>query len=205
MTYNKPLNLFLSLPEELKRVVFDYEDSPYRDIYKTITFKEQLILKWWLYKKYNCIERVKGVLRGMFFSGVRNWENEFGRITNEEITGKWKYKPSYRSVDDIMIYLHPLERGIVKYKVLPKNATIDNCEFLQNSKIHKKYDGFLVRSDMELVWDTRETLNSIVYHILRNEQETFHMHGLYDFDTVPKQRTSFMNNNESDFILWTWL
>jgi len=44
--HNKPLNLFLSLPDELMRIVFDFENSIYRDVFKTHIFKEELVMKW---------------------------------------------------------------------------------------------------------------------------------------------------------------
>ena len=200
----KPLNLFHSLPEELKRMVYDYENSLYRDMYKTLLFKDELIMKWWLYNKNSCIERVKGILRGMFFSGVRDWENEFGRISVETLDlTHWKYKPTYTNVDELMVYLHPPERGIVKYKILPKDATEYNCEFLRKTRIPKTFDGFLARRDALLIWDRRETLDSIEYHVLRNEhRDTFQICGLYNWN--PKQRTSFLNHHD-DLVLWTWI
>jgi hypothetical protein len=202
---NRPLNLFLSLPDDLMRKVFDYENSIYRDMFKTLVFKEELVMKWWLYKEKTCIERVKELFNGMHFSGVRDWENEYGRISNVERGEGWKYKPTYRSVDDLMIYLHPLERGLIKYKILPKGSTNQNCEFLRNTthKREKKFDGFFVRSDLPLMWNRKETLDNTEYYVLQTERETFRICGLYNW--LPSQRISFLNRNDPDLIMWTWL
>ena len=201
--HNRPLNLFLSLPDELMRKVLDYENSIYRDMFKTLVFKDELTMKWWLYKKDACIQRVKELLNGMHFSGVRDWENEYGRITNAKLTKNWKYKPTYTSVEELLIYLHPLERGIVKYKILPKGATKQNCEFLRNSKIPKMFDGFFVRSDEPLIWKTYQSHDHSEYHILQKEQNTFRLYGLYE--TNSSQRISYLNNRDSDLIMWTWI
>ena len=201
--HNKPLNLFLSLPDDLMRKVFDFENSIYRDMFKTLVFKEELVMKWWLFKQKTCIERVKELLNGMYFSRVRNWENDYGRIS--DIQQGWNFNPTYTSVDDLMIYLHPLERGIIKYKILPKGATKQNCEFLRNSTLNQdeQFDGFFVHSDLPLVWKRYETIYSVEYHVLENDQETFCMFGLYD--CIPKQRISFVKRHDPDLIMWTWL
>lgn len=202
--HNKPLNLFLSLPNELMGRVFDYENSIYRDMFKTLVFKEELLMKWWLFKQKTCIERVKELFNGMHFSGVRDWENEYGRISNVEREG-WDFKPTYTSVDDLMIYLHPVERGLIKYKILPKGATKQNCEFLRKSthKREKKFDGFFVRSDLQLVWNRYESLDNSEYYVLQTERDTFRICGLYNW--LPSQRISILNRNDPDLIMLTWI
>jgi hypothetical protein len=181
----KPLNVFLSLPDHLMRIVFEYENSIYRDILKTLLFKEEILAKWWLINTKSCRmmleEYIKDAFLRKYWKVSRNFVNEYVKITSDTYSKGFDDRVICNTMEEFMIYFHPLERGLLKFKILPAGATKRNCEFLRNPML---FDGFFQRKD-----------------ICKRE---------YDIscESIRNNLTGYANcypNINNDVIMWIWL
>jgi len=183
--HNKPLNLFLSLPEHLMRIVFEYENSIYRDILKTLLFKEEIIAKWWLINTKSCRmmleEYIKNTFLRKYWNVSRNFVNEYVKITSDTYSNGFDHNVICNNMGELMIYFHPLERGLLKFKILPAGATKQNCEFLRNPIL---FDGFFQRKDTVCKRD------KLSCESIRNNLAGY--------------ANSYPNIN-NDVIMWIWL
>lgn len=182
----KPLNVFLSLPDHLMRIVFEYENSIYRDILKTLLFKEEILAKWWVINTKTCRmmleEYIKNVFLTKYWKVSRNFVNEYVKITTHSFSRGFDDRVICNSMEDFIIYFHPLERGLLKFKILPAGATKQNCEFFRNPML---FDGFFQRKDI----CERPSDEKLTYESIRNNLAGY--------------ANSYPNIN-NDVIMWIW-
>ena len=132
---SSPINLLLSLPSALQSEIYMY-DTTYR-IFGNEDFKQELSSA----VLHRCLKEITDHMTDLIEEGNTCWHNEYGRIDPEhELLSK--KLPNYNSEDDFIVVSH-YEYDVLYFKILPKGACYENCNFFHNI-FHKTkiYDGY---------------------------------------------------------------
>lgn len=145
------LNLLISLPIEIQSEIYQYEDT-YR-IFKNEDFKQELTSTYLRsrvsFKK--CYEKITEHVEDLINEGNSCWNNEYGRIDpDDELLSK--HLPNYKSAEDFLIVCN-YYYDVLYFKILPKDACYENCDFFHNI-FHKVkiYDGYFRNEDKNYVY-----------------------------------------------------
>lgn len=124
-------NLLLRLPDVLRSEIYQYDDT-YR-IFGNDDFKEELSTAYLKSKK--CYQQITHYMTDLIEDGNNWWHNEYGRIDPE-------HELSKKLPQDFLIVTH-YEYDVLYFKILPKDACYENCEFFHDI-FHKTrvYDGY---------------------------------------------------------------
>ena len=150
----QPLNLLFSLPDVLMIEIFEF-DTTYR-VFNTLVFRKELhdaVHAIYLKKcKSIIVEYVLDFINDEYIDdeieghiddfSCYNWHNEYGYIIRDS-TKDNVLRVKYTE-DNFEIYLHS-DSEFVYYKILPKSATKDTCDFLRNPR---RYDGLMTPSNV---------------------------------------------------------
>ena len=145
------LNLLISLPIELQSEIYQYEDT-YR-IFKNEDFKQELTSTYLRsrvsFKK--CYEKITEHVEDLINEGNSCWNNEYGRIDHDDELLS-KHLPNYKSAEDFLIVCN-YYYDVLYFKILPKDACYENCDFFHNI-FHKVkiYDGYFRNEDKNYVY-----------------------------------------------------
>ena len=145
------LNLLISLPIELQCEIYQYEDT-YR-IFGNEDFIQELSSAYLRsrvsFKK--CHAKITEHVEDLINEGNSCWNNEYGRIDpDDELLSK--HLPNYNSPEDFLIVCN-YYYDVLYFKILPKDACYENCDFFHNifHKV-KMYDGYFRNKDKNYVY-----------------------------------------------------
>ena len=130
-------NLLFSLPDVLMIEVYEF-DTTYR-VFNTEPFRKELgdMIRNNTYKPLIMDYVLSFIDDGEDLA----WANEYGYLGCNETTdgiARVQY-----TEDNFEIHLHSAS-GLVYYKILPKGATKDTCDFLRNPR---RFDGFVCHAN----------------------------------------------------------
>ena len=129
--------------ETFKRIVYSHNISGNINILyeedNDLNNKQELSTAYLKSKK--CYQQITEYIEDLIYEGNTCWNNEYGRIDpdDEKIATQL---PNFNSPQDFLIVTH-YEYDVLYFKILPKDACYENCEFFHDI-FHKTraYDGY---------------------------------------------------------------